>query len=61
MPSAHRPSVVPGVPAELQDPRVGGNCRQRREVSNAELDAVPLTRHDFHGEWNYTLSPTEPE
>ena len=27
------------------------------QVSDAELDAVPLTRHDFHGEWNYTLTP----
>ena len=29
------------------------------KVSDAELDAVPLTRHDWHGEWNYTItSPT---
>jgi hypothetical protein len=26
-------------------------------VSDAEMDAVNLTRHDFHGEWNYTISP----
>jgi hypothetical protein len=26
-------------------------------VSKAEMDAVSLTRHDFHGEWNYTVSP----
>jgi nucleotide-binding universal stress UspA family protein len=26
-------------------------------VSDAEMDAVNLTRHDFHGEWNYTVSP----
>ena len=24
----------------------------------AEVDALPLQRHDFHGEWNYTLNPT---
>jgi hypothetical protein len=23
----------------------------------ADVDALPLKRHDFHGEWNYTLSP----
>jgi Rhodopirellula transposase DDE domain len=26
-------------------------------VSDAEMDAVNLTRHDFHSEWNYTISP----
>jgi hypothetical protein len=30
------------------------------KVSKAEIDAVPITRHDFHGEWNYTIHP-EPE
>jgi len=27
------------------------------KVADAELEAVNLTRHDFHGEWNYTISP----
>jgi hypothetical protein len=27
------------------------------KISNAELAAVPLTRHDWHGEWNYTIHP----
>jgi len=27
-------------------------------VSDAELEAVKLLRHQFHGEWNYTISPT---
>jgi hypothetical protein len=27
------------------------------KVSDAEMDAANLTRHDFHGEWNYTVSP----
>ena len=27
------------------------------KVSNAEMHAVNLTRHHFHGEWNYTVSP----
>jgi len=27
------------------------------KVSNAEIEAVNLARHDFHGEWNYTISP----
>jgi hypothetical protein len=28
------------------------------KVSDAQMRAINLTRHDFHGEWNYTLSPT---
>ena len=26
-------------------------------VSDAELAAINITRHDFHGEWNYTIAP----
>jgi len=26
------------------------------KVTDAELGAVPLTRHDWHGEWNYTIA-----
>jgi len=26
-----------------------------RKVDDAELDAINLHRHDFHGEWNYTI------
>ena len=24
-----------------------------------QVHALPLTRHDFHGEWNYTLHPAD--
>jgi hypothetical protein len=27
-------------------------------ISERELAAVPLRRHDWHGEWNYTVLPT---
>jgi len=27
------------------------------KISDAELNAVELTRHIFHGDWNYTISP----
>jgi len=27
------------------------------KVRDEELAAVPLMRHGFHGEWNYTLHP----
>ena len=30
------------------------------KVSNSQIKAINLTRHDFHGEWNYTVSPNGP-
>lgn len=27
------------------------------KITNTELAALPLTRHDWHGDWNYTLTP----
>jgi len=26
-------------------------------ISDAEMDDLNITRHDFHGDWNYTISP----
>ncbi|MFG2142682.1 ISAzo13 family transposase [Streptomyces sp. NPDC048696] len=30
------------------------------QVSDDEIAALPLTRHRFHGDWNYTLHPRHP-
>jgi hypothetical protein len=27
------------------------------KVSDGQMGALPLTRHDWHGDWNYTLHP----
>ncbi len=27
------------------------------KVADADMDALNLRRHDFHGEWNYTIKP----
>ena len=27
------------------------------KVTNAEIEAVNISRHDFHGDWNYTINP----
>jgi len=35
-----------------------GSYPTKIKVTDAELAAVNLTRHTFHGEWNYTISPT---
>jgi transposase len=29
------------------------------QVSDAHMGALPLARHDWHGDWNYTLHPRE--
>ena len=29
------------------------------KVSDRQMDALPLARHDWHGDWNYTLHPRE--
>ena len=44
------------VHAEL-DP---GSYPTGQAVTDAEMDALPLTRHDWHGNWNYTLRPEPP-
>ena len=31
------------------------------KVTDAQLAAVNLTRHTFHGDWNYTISPERPK
>jgi hypothetical protein len=31
------------------------------KVSDEELAAVPLARHEFHGEWNYSIQPAAEE
>lgn len=28
------------------------------KISDTQHDAIPLTRHDWHGDWNYTITPT---
>jgi len=30
------------------------------KVTDAQMAAVQLTRHRFHGEWNYTIHPVTP-
>lgn len=32
-----------------------GNYPTGVKVTNAQMKAVPLTSHEFHGEWNYTI------
>jgi hypothetical protein len=30
------------------------------KVTDDEMDAINIRRHDFHGDWNYTISPHAP-
>jgi Rhodopirellula transposase DDE domain len=41
------------VRAELDD----GAYETGVKVSDRQMNALPLTRHDWHGDWNYTLRP----
>jgi hypothetical protein len=38
--------------------RLDQNEYPKVEVTDAELAAVNLTRHAFHGEWNYSINPS---
>ena len=29
------------------------------KYTNTDVEALPLARHEFHGEWNYTLTPPD--
>jgi hypothetical protein len=28
------------------------------KIKDPDFDAIPLRRHDWHGEWNYTITPS---
>ena len=38
----------------------GGLYPKGIKVSNEEMETLNITRADFHGEWNYTISPRRP-
>ncbi|MDQ2874623.1 MAG: hypothetical protein M3Y33_13390, partial [Actinomycetota bacterium] len=29
------------------------------KVTSQQKESIPITRHEFHGEWNYTIRPAE--
>ena len=31
------------------------------QVTSGQMAALPVSRHPFHGDWNYTLHPVPPE
>ena len=40
------------------DPRLDDGTRPTGvKISNAQMAALPISRHPFHGDWNYTLYP----
>jgi hypothetical protein len=30
------------------------------KITKAQVEALPVTAHDFHGDWNYTITPERP-
>jgi hypothetical protein len=37
-----------------------GSYPEGAKVSDEQMDALPIDRHDWHGDWNYTLRPEPP-
>ncbi len=37
-----------------------GSYPEGAKVSAEQMDALPIDRHDWHGDWNYTLRPEPP-
>jgi len=37
-----------------------GDCPTGIQISDAHMAALPIARHSFHGDWNYTLHPATP-
>ena len=39
---------------------IDGNLYPRGvKVTKQEMQAISITRHEFHGDWNYTISPNQ--
>ena len=45
---------------KIRSARDDGYYPRGVKITDAELAAVPLTPHDWHGEWNYRISPDHP-
>ncbi len=37
-----------------------GSYPKGLKITDAEIAAIPLTRHAFHSDWNYTVHPEAP-
>ncbi len=46
---------------KVQEEHDQGHYPKGMKISDKELAALPLVRHEWHGEWNYTLTPRSSE
>ncbi|HZL47882.1 MAG TPA: hypothetical protein VFC30_02600, partial [Solirubrobacteraceae bacterium] len=37
-----------------------GTYEKGIKITTKQMATVNLHRHDFHGDWNYTIKPTQP-
>lgn len=44
-----------GIHAELDDRTYPKGIK----ITDKQMAALPLTKHEFHGDWNYTLTPPQ--
>jgi hypothetical protein len=45
---------------KVQAHRDTGTYPLGTKITKAQIEALPMTRHKFHGDWNYTLRPARP-
>jgi hypothetical protein len=55
--SAASPRPPPRTGLTVQARLDDGSYPTGVKVSNAQMAALPFSRHPFHGDWNYTLHP----
>jgi Rhodopirellula transposase DDE domain len=56
-PLASHEVLVELIGAATTHPGLRGRSPLGVKVRDEELAAVPLARHAFHGEWNYSMQP----
>jgi len=42
----------------LQAAHDNGWYQKGIKITNTQIDELPLHPHDWHGDWNYTITPT---
>jgi len=47
------------VPLRRERPAILQRYPRGIKISKAELAAINIERHSFHGEWNYTIKPNK--
>jgi hypothetical protein len=52
--------ALPGYLSRFPDATLLADLSAGIKVSDAEMDAINIHCHQFHGDWNYTIRPSKP-